>query len=490
MSESLDVPRLIHVLATHPVLPPAEVLPANDDELRAILADLARGGQSSHAAAVQSVSSALGVSVEEVSRRATFLLSCLSMPTSGTHYEVLGVARDATKREIRARWASLMQRYHPDHLGSAAPRGWLDDQVRRLTEAYRTLKDPDRRRAYDAQLAGPLAVIPPLASDRSRERTIRLGRPNRWRWMPLGIAAAGAVAGLWGLERTAREPLPHATLPAAPNLLDGRGTTSAESAPPAAPAPPQGRTAGAGARREELRPAAPIESEASPPRPASRSTASAPIARAAIRSGGSAVSPLPPAQSPRSVPSASSSAPAPLDTPVAATPPGPTVAESPSLPLVRSVPSAVAAPSDPAPNAVITPVTSRARAVDAPTRAETLLLIERFRAAYERRDLPAVMALLGSEPRDLDVSGRRAVEQLYVKNFAALEGIRYELINLDVTSPSASGDLVVEGRFRIRATLLADGARPMDVAGPIRWLLRREDGALRIAAVEYEAVAR
>ena len=37
---------------------------------------------------------------------------------------------------------------------------------------------------------------------------------------------------------------------------------------------------------------------------------------------------------------------------------------------------------------------------------------------------------------------------------------------------------------------MTDQPRPMDMAGPIRWLLRREDGALRIVGIEYEAAAR
>ena len=137
--------------------------------------------------------------VDELARRAQFLLTCLLMPASGTHYEALGVAPDATRQQIRQRWATLMQRYHPDHLSGSAPgSNWLEGQARRLIEAYNTLKDPARRRAYDAQLAGDIVVPPPLIAERWRDRTIRLVRPNRWKWAPAGIAAIGIVAVLWG----------------------------------------------------------------------------------------------------------------------------------------------------------------------------------------------------------------------------------------------------------------------------------------------------
>jgi hypothetical protein len=127
---------------------------------------------------------------------------------------------------------------------------------------------------------------------------------------------------------------------------------------------------------------------------------------------------------------------------------------------------------------------------EAAARAESLALVEHFRSAYERKDLATVMALFGAEARDRDVAGRQAVEALYLRNFAALDGIRYELGHVGLNQPAGSGDLVVEGRFRIRATLVGVKPRPMDVTGPIRWLLRREHGVLRIVAVEYEPSSR
>jgi hypothetical protein len=146
------------------------------------------------------------------------------MPASGTHYEVLGVAPDATKQQIRKRWATLMQRYHPDHLSGAAPgSNWLDGQARRLIEAYNTLKDTARRRAYDAQLARDIGAQPPIIAERWRDRSIHFGRPNRWKWAPAGIAAIGIVAA-FGLssprERSARR-LSRRRVPPARRLHQG-----------------------------------------------------------------------------------------------------------------------------------------------------------------------------------------------------------------------------------------------------------------------------
>ncbi|HEV8673851.1 MAG TPA: hypothetical protein VGX21_07390 [Methylomirabilota bacterium] len=123
-------------------------------------------------------------------------------------------------------------------------------------------------------------------------------------------------------------------------------------------------------------------------------------------------------------------------------------------------------------------------------RAEILAVIEDFRGAYERKDLRGMMGLLGSEPRDRNVRGRGALEQLYIRNFAALDQIRYELTQLELHPSTGEADLVVEGRYRVRAIRVASPSQPLDVAGPIRWLLRRELGALRIVGIDYDVSVR
>lgn len=121
---------------------------------------------------------------------------------------------------------------------------------------------------------------------------------------------------------------------------------------------------------------------------------------------------------------------------------------------------------------------------------EALGLIEAFRGAYERKDLARVMALLGAEPRERDVAGRAALEQLYARNFAALNEIRYGLSQLTVSTPATDGVVRVEGRFHIQARNLGRPGWSLDVTGPIRWTIRREAGALRIVGIDYEATAR
>jgi hypothetical protein len=66
-----------------------------------------------------------------------------------THYDNLKVTRGAPAEVIRAAYKALSQRYHPDK--NASP----DAQriMRIINEAYAVLGDPDRRKAYDRELA-------------------------------------------------------------------------------------------------------------------------------------------------------------------------------------------------------------------------------------------------------------------------------------------------------------------------------------------------
>ena len=61
------------------------------------------------------------------------------------YYETLGVARDASADEIKKAFKKLAHKYHPDI--SKDPDG--EEKFKAVNEAYKTLKDPELRKAYD-----------------------------------------------------------------------------------------------------------------------------------------------------------------------------------------------------------------------------------------------------------------------------------------------------------------------------------------------------
>jgi curved DNA-binding protein CbpA len=67
------------------------------------------------------------------------------------HYEVLGVSRNADQSQIRAAYVSLLKRHHPDK-ASANEAQENAAEIQRIVGAYRALKDPRARAAYNARL--------------------------------------------------------------------------------------------------------------------------------------------------------------------------------------------------------------------------------------------------------------------------------------------------------------------------------------------------
>jgi DnaJ-class molecular chaperone len=66
---------------------------------------------------------------------------------SPTHYEILRVPRRASHAEIKTAFRRLAKVYHPD----ATP-GMEGSRFRQICDAYKVLRDPGKRRAYDREI--------------------------------------------------------------------------------------------------------------------------------------------------------------------------------------------------------------------------------------------------------------------------------------------------------------------------------------------------
>jgi curved DNA-binding protein len=61
------------------------------------------------------------------------------------YYSVLGVARTASEAEIKGAYRKLARKYHPD----VSKERDAEERFKDIAEAYQTLKDPEKRAAYD-----------------------------------------------------------------------------------------------------------------------------------------------------------------------------------------------------------------------------------------------------------------------------------------------------------------------------------------------------
>lgn len=97
----------------------------------------------------------------------------LLLQAENTHYQILGVAPDATEEEIKAAYRKLSKLYHPD--STSLPLGIAAARFMRLKEAHTVLTTPERRRFYDWKLAQEVSqqtgggFIWPYEADRSQQ---------------------------------------------------------------------------------------------------------------------------------------------------------------------------------------------------------------------------------------------------------------------------------------------------------------------------------
>ncbi len=75
---------------------------------------------------------------------------------SQTHYEILGVSRDATEKEVKQAFRSLSMKYHPDKVVTSDPveREQANTMMQKINEAYEVLGEESSRRQYNMELDG------------------------------------------------------------------------------------------------------------------------------------------------------------------------------------------------------------------------------------------------------------------------------------------------------------------------------------------------
>jgi len=94
------------------------------------------------------------------------------------HYGVLGIGRDVTPAEIKSAYRREALRWHPDR-NPGDPEA--EERFKAASAAYEVLREPDKRRAYDMELAGfgREAALGGYGRGRGRGRRCGGGRGRR-----------------------------------------------------------------------------------------------------------------------------------------------------------------------------------------------------------------------------------------------------------------------------------------------------------------------
>jgi len=65
------------------------------------------------------------------------------------YYEVLGVPRQASEKEIRDAYRKLARKFHPDLQPAESKKKAAEEKFKEINEAYEVLGDPEKRKKYD-----------------------------------------------------------------------------------------------------------------------------------------------------------------------------------------------------------------------------------------------------------------------------------------------------------------------------------------------------
>jgi hypothetical protein len=102
-----------------------------------------------------------------------------------THYDVLGIARDADDSAVRRAWKLHVQAWHPDRFSDAL-REQAEQQTTSINEAYSVLRDSSRRAAYDCRLAADEQAARPEPARPARRHAPTFETMHRAPTAPVG----------------------------------------------------------------------------------------------------------------------------------------------------------------------------------------------------------------------------------------------------------------------------------------------------------------
>jgi tetratricopeptide (TPR) repeat protein len=78
----------------------------------------------------------------------------LDLAAKGTYYDLLGVTATSPAELVKENFHRMARKFHPDrHMGHSEWLGLLQELMGRLTIAYKTIVDDEKRAAYDKQIA-------------------------------------------------------------------------------------------------------------------------------------------------------------------------------------------------------------------------------------------------------------------------------------------------------------------------------------------------
>lgn len=426
---------LIEALAEGSPIPDTSAIAAGKQQLNAMLVDISKGDRSELFPVIRQIAESRRLTAQEIASRAAFLLACLDISGADDPYTILGVAPTASSEEIKEAWLARLTLYHPDRHPDNVD--WFTRQSARLNEAYQTLKDPERRHAYDERRRHEL---------RAREQS-----------------------GLSGVRTGSPAPAPPA----------GRSSRLARRRAPALIAVALAASTGVVLLA--------LSGHAPEGQQIYLDTAH-PAGVVALRPSTAATRPLPVRLNVHGSPSLNSSAIPQRDD-------QPEWSHVQWRPHVSSPFEEPADRPDPSDNPAasersrarpfqlaqaLPPVTPEPKVLD---RQEIDALLDEYVDAYEKADIERVMATLSPRVREKGTLDYQAIRNAYSKGFTGRDQIIYRLKNVQVDIKGEQA--AVTAQYLISARNAAQSSKETTVSGHIEWKIQREGDKLKIVSINY-----
>jgi hypothetical protein len=434
-----------------------------------------------------------------VQAAAKFFIEQVLLAHDADYYRTLGVGETATLDEIKEHHRLLMWLYHPDRGNNTDE--WRDIFATRINLAYTTLRHPESRLAYDAELRRARPQLPQPMAWRRMPRPPKRAAP----FLPPFVARHFPQFVLGGFALLASLLVGQVYLNRQPTGAIGAGdadyTRSEPSAPPVLAKNEDNTAATAGASFERLAvkpPPAPVPAEPAPP-PAAQPIA-APFIQPSVPVATVAEAKTVPASQPTNAVRgavaaaglsanayASATATAPVRQAAMALPAAREHAAAPpiriaTLPAPSVAPALAAAPAEPLPPGGALAPTAPSPAPALPQEA-LAALVTRLSTLYEQGDLEGFLALFDENAR-IERGGKARIRSDYDALFQST--VARSLTVWDMTWVQ-DGDLVRgEGNFRVKVTRKGESSVRV-YNGTIKLeVLRRNDSTL-ISSIFHKA---
>ncbi len=124
-----------------------------------------------------------------------------AMDSEHDYYSILDVPRDASDADIRRAFRTLAKEHHPDSRGAGNGGDSTECDFRLITEAYETLKDSNRRAAYDRELDNARQLESQASRSGKRSFAIGLGVGILIAIVAVGVVNTIDRAGRMGGEK-------------------------------------------------------------------------------------------------------------------------------------------------------------------------------------------------------------------------------------------------------------------------------------------------